>query len=89
MSEKLKILHLDDQGQDFTRWVIDETGLIVDAGPFQSSVWSGCIVDLDSVFEHDCPVFTSKQGDRLQLNYAILEIEEISKTDYEQRYYKG
>lgn len=33
--------HFEDRGQDFTWWDIDEeSGEVVDCGPFQASIWA-------------------------------------------------
>lgn len=37
----MKVVDLEDQGQDFTRWTLDETGLVVDCQPSQAWLWCG------------------------------------------------
>jgi len=33
------LIQFEDHGQDFLWWVVDETGKVIDCGPFQASVW--------------------------------------------------
>jgi hypothetical protein len=37
----VRIVHLEDHGQDFTEFHVNDQGVIVDARPFQAWVWSG------------------------------------------------
>lgn len=77
---KHRKLHFEDQGQDFLWWEIDEHGKVVDCGPFQASVWVGSVIIDDSetgLTEGDRPLFFSKHGQELRLNYQIERIEEM------------
>jgi hypothetical protein len=51
----------------------------MDCGPFQSTVWCGSIIDGDYKVG-DKVFFETKQGDYMQLNYAIESIEEMGVT---------
>lgn len=35
------IIHFQDQGQDFLRWQVNETGTVIGSWPFQKQVWAG------------------------------------------------
>jgi len=72
---KITRIHFDDQGQDFLWWDLDESGLVVDCGPFQASIWVGSKVDMP-VEEFTKPYFENKYEEYLQLNYYIDSIEE-------------
>lgn len=54
----MKTIHFEDNGQDFTRWQIDDAGMVVDSQPFQAYIWVGSIV-----LNHA----TLKAGDQLHL----------------------
>jgi hypothetical protein len=69
-------IHFEDHGQDFLWWDVNPKGAVVDCGPFQASVWVGCTVKLPMPKVGKRPSFTTKQGKRLRLNYAIEKIEE-------------
>lgn len=54
---KKTIIHLEDNGQDFTRFVCNEAGVILEALPFQSSIWAGGFIPLDMVKAGEpCPM---------------------------------
>lgn len=81
---KHRKLHFEDQGQDFLWWEINEEEEVVDCGPFQASVWVGCQLVNDAetgIVEGDYPVFMTKTGDFLHLNYKIERIEEMEVVD--------
>ena len=77
--EKIKI-HLEDNGQDLLWLVCGEDGRIVDAGPFQSSVWVGGLIPVwdDEMLKvgEPCPIHTGfiKHG---YLKHKIEKIETI------------
>lgn len=37
----MRYVKLEDRGQDFTEFVVDENNMILDARPFQGWVWAG------------------------------------------------
>lgn len=40
----MKIVELQDQGQDFTELYVNEAGEIIDARPFQRWLWKGHVI---------------------------------------------
>ncbi len=77
---KRQRIHFEDQGQDFLWWDINELDEVIDCGPFQASVWVGCQLIIDNeggLLEGDRPFFVNQDGEMLQLNYAIEQIEEL------------
>ncbi len=75
------VVHFEDHGQDFLHWVINtdrssaDYGRIVYAGPFQSSVWKGCLVNLNTVKTGEKLQFISRFDDEiLELNYRVERI---------------
>lgn len=68
-------IYFEDHGQDFLWWEIDSEGIVVDAGPFQSSIWTGCIVEIKpEIKSGDRVVFITKNDQVLQLNYPVSKI---------------
>jgi hypothetical protein len=37
----MRKIHFEDHGQDFLWFIVDETGKVQDAGPFQGWLWAG------------------------------------------------
>lgn len=35
------LIYFKDNGQDFLRWTVDESGTVVDCHPFQADIWKG------------------------------------------------
>jgi hypothetical protein len=66
-------VYFEDKGQDFLWWDLDHEKKVVDCGPFQASVWEGCIVIDDS----ECGILP---GDRLLINSP--HVQELLRLDY-------
>lgn len=76
MSERIK-LYLEDQGQDFLYFIIDGN-TIVEAGPFQNSVWAGREVwPSTAKWRKGSRVdFPAQKGTReMRLNYPVIRVE--------------
>lgn len=43
---KVTKITLEDQGQDFLELYVDEHGIVMDAQPFQSSIWKGALIPI-------------------------------------------
>ena len=72
LERRHRIVTLEDRGQDFTWFEIDETGLIVDAGPFQAWMWKRYRIEPDTLCEGVQPLLT-RTASRL-LHYRIVAI---------------
>ncbi len=44
----MTVIHLEDNGQDFLEIVCDENGEIVETKPFQTSIWKGGYIPIES-----------------------------------------
>lgn len=79
---KVTRIHIQDHGQDFLWWDVNEDGDVVDCGPFQASVWVGSELRLPvELLEPGDPInFVSPNGEFMTLNYAIekIEIKEVN-----------
>lgn len=77
----IKRLHFEDLGQDFTWWDYDEeTGEIVDCGPFQARLWANgkTFLATSSIEIGVQPVVFLPAGDPegVTLNYAVERIDD-------------
>lgn len=43
------VIRLEDNGQDFLEFVVNDENIIIEAKPFQNSIWSGAYVPLNMV----------------------------------------
>lgn len=68
-------VHFEDKGQDILWWVIDEGGVIVDAGPYQKEIWVNCVTEFpEDIYQYQhLPVFDGDSEKRFE--YAVIEIE--------------
>lgn len=71
------VLKFEDNGQDFLEWHLDKNGKVVDAKPFQGSVYIGAQM-IDYV-EGECPVFVHPRipGEVNQLIHRIKEVTQV------------
>lgn len=53
---KLRELTLEDRGQDFTRFLVDESGQILDAQPFQAWLWTQYSIVTETMVEGQAEV---------------------------------
>jgi len=65
-------IHFEDNGQDFLWWDVDEHGNVLDCGPFQASIWVGCIIlDPEDLQRGSEVEFVNKSGDMLILKHKV------------------
>jgi hypothetical protein len=73
-----RILHIEDHGQDFSRFTIDEYGEIIETMPFQGWVWTGKFIHADTIKVGTRPFIGNSAKDKgAYLKYPITKIEEI------------
>lgn len=82
VAKKRVRITLQDHGQDFTWWVLEERDdgysyRVVDCGPFQAWFWTKFFVAMDSVKVGKCPLVTRDEKDASYLKYAITAIEPV------------
>jgi hypothetical protein len=79
--DKITRIFFEDQGQDFLWWDLNHELKVVDCGPFQASVWVGCIVIDDSesgILPGDRVLINSPHvAELIRLNYEVKRIEEL------------
>ncbi len=74
-------IELEDHGQDFLEWDIDDTGKVVDCRPFQADVWKGTIVHNRDIRPGDILFIVTPIGKRkklLTLNYPVKSVREAA-----------
>lgn len=83
---KVKI-SIEDLGQDFTALYTDEKGIVIDAKPFQASMWRGAIIPIHdgSLFRvgEPLPIHHPPHIEYGFLKYKIVEIEQINDNEDE------
>lgn len=78
MSEdkQFTIIHFEDHGQDFLRWIVNPEGEVVISEPFQQWIWRGNIVNLETLCEGKTLSYTSTRGgERHNIRYPVEKIE--------------
>ena len=68
----LRTIELEDHGQDFLEWDIDENGVIVETRPFQGWVWNGDTLRNLRTGRH--PAISHKGAEFKRLNYPIKSV---------------
>ena len=69
-----QIIEIEDQGQDFTKFCIDENNIIVDAGPFQGWLWKGFQV-IQKRIRPGMKLRLRKRGSKpLILKYPVISV---------------
>ena len=76
-------IHLEDQGQDFLWWDLEERDddysyAVVDCGPFQAWLWTEYFVEKKSVRKGHKPFISKDEKDGSFLNYPITKIEKLA-----------
>jgi|ETNvirome_6_1000_1030641.scaffolds.fasta_scaffold00018_45 hypothetical protein len=71
----MKTLHIEDHGQDFLEWDIDNDGIVVECRPFQNDIWKGTRVM--RYRQGDCPLILPVGFEvPVLLNYQITAVQE-------------
>lgn len=69
---------LEDLGQDFTRLITDENGVVTEALPYQTYVWKGSIIPIKQQKIGDlCMIHHPPFIHYSYLKYKVLAIKEI------------
>jgi len=74
----LRTIELEDHGQDFLEWDIDDQGKVVDCRPFQGWVWNGTIVHNKDIRPGDILVITTPRDQKtaMTLGYRVESVRE-------------
>lgn len=74
---KFKIV-LEDKTQDFTRFITDENGVIIEALPFQTDFWKGATIPLEMQNIGDlCMIHHPPYIEYGYLKYKVTQIQKI------------
>ena len=69
---------LEDKGQDLLWMVIDDTGEVVDAGPYQMKIWKGAFVpEIDIEVGYPLPIHHPPHIMYGYLKYDVEKAEQI------------
>lgn len=81
---KVTKITLEDNGQDFLELYVSESGEVVDAKPFQGSIWRGAYipVDIEEVVKVGdlCPIHNPPHITFGWLKHKIEKIEQVEYT---------
>lgn len=73
-----KRIELDDHGQDFLWWEIDDDGVVTGCGPMQGWVWVGVMVLNHADLEQgDVLHIQTQDGRTTTLNYRCREVQSL------------
>lgn len=74
----IRTIALEDHGQDFLEWDIDDQGEVVDCRPFQGWVWNGTIVHNKDIRPGDILVITTPHNQKtaMTLGYRVESVRE-------------
>lgn len=68
-------VELEDHGQDFLEWDLDEAGVVLDCRPFQAALWVGVRVRNHARLRAGSPLLlTLVNGDEITLNYPAAMV---------------
>jgi hypothetical protein len=75
----VKRIQLEDQGQDFLEWDLDEDGVVVDCRPAQSWLWIGVRVVNDRTLRRGSKLqVITNSGDEITLNYPAAMVTKLA-----------
>lgn len=79
-------IELEDNGQDLLELVTDENGVVIDAGPFQKSVWIGASIPISEhqnllVIGEGLPIHHPPHINYGFLKHKVISIEKIETYD--------
>lgn len=75
---------LEDNGQDFRELYVDKAGYVIDAKPFQCSVWRGAYIPVDNKnmvrVGDQCPIHNPPYITFGWLKHRVEKIEQVEYT---------
>lgn len=84
-----KRIQLEDHGQDFLWWDVDENGVVTDCGPFQGWLWEGTtVLNHADLAPGEILRIKTKYEDETTLNYRCREVQRVGwlKKDRQERF---
>jgi len=70
----MRIVKLEDHGQDFTEFHVDRTNTIIDARPFQGWVWKGFRIEQRRIKPGMHVTLTKTGKNPMTLKYAVRSV---------------
>lgn len=75
----MKKITLEDNGQDFLEFIVDEFGIILEARPFQTEVWKGGFIPVDQQeLNSECMLHHLPHFDHGYLKHKVIAIEDYN-----------
>lgn len=75
------LIEFTDSGQDFLWWVADETGKVIDCGPFQADIWCQFIVTNLATLKVGDVVEYDWQGRPGNLKHLVRSIQSLAPVE--------
>ncbi|HBO4355061.1 TPA: hypothetical protein L4U31_002818 [Pseudomonas aeruginosa] len=75
------LIQFEDHGQDFTWWITDEAGKVVDCGPFQADVWCRLTVTNLATLKAGSIVECSMEGRPGNVKYPVDHVLPLAPID--------
>lgn len=77
----MKKITLEDNGQDFLEFITDDEGIILEARPFQTSIWEGGLIPIKfQEIGKECMMHKPPTYMFGFLKHKVLSIENFSQT---------
>lgn len=70
---------LEDKGQDFTRFITDQNGIVVEALPYQTDLWKGAEIPItNQKIGELCMIHKPPRIEFGYLNYKVIKIRSVN-----------
>ena len=83
---KVTKITLEDNGQDFLELYVDDKGKVIDAQPFQGSIWAGAMIPLgigDMV--EPGKLLPIHNPPHIEYGFLKHKIEKVEEVEYEEQ----
>jgi hypothetical protein len=71
-----KIIHFEDDQQDFLRWYVAGNGVVVCSEPFQTNIWAGYVIIRAVVGQE--PLVRTPEGSTRKVRHRVARIEQLN-----------
>jgi hypothetical protein len=72
----MKLIHFQDNGQDYLRWLVTDEGMVVDCQPFQAKVWVGAKVLNHHIIKPEAELYVRLQdGHEMTIRHLVERVD--------------
>lgn len=72
----VKVIHFEDDHQDFLRWYVAGNGTVICSEPFQTNIWSGYVI-IRAIIGQE-PLVRTPEGSTRKVRHRVASIYDIS-----------